>query len=239
MKKMFIFFLMIPFLGFSQTKTVVSVDRVFPKADKGSEFEKALAAHAQKYHTGNWKWRVSEIQTGPDAGGFQIAEGPNNWTTLDTRGTISAEHTTDWSKNVSPLLSEKGSSAFSIYNEELSTVQMTDYSDNIIISHNYLKPGMMDKFKEELKKLKPAWVAGKENVAVYESFASGGPQIILVSRLKNGLKELEKDYRKPMRERYDAANGAGSWDAYLKMYAECIDSRWSEMMKYRADLSSK
>jgi hypothetical protein len=62
------------------------------KNDKVSEFEKALANHAQKYHTGDVKWRVWSIQSGPDAGGYMVTEGPNNWTALDSRGDISAEH---------------------------------------------------------------------------------------------------------------------------------------------------
>jgi hypothetical protein len=239
MKKMFLFFMLLPCLGFSQTKNVVSTDRMFPKTDKTAEFEKALAAHSQKFHTGNWKWRVFEIQSGPDAGGFNATEGPNSWTTLDTRGNISKEHNADFDKNVSPLTTDRGSSAYATFNEELSTVQMTDYSDKIILVHTFLKPGQMDKFKEELKKAKAAWTAGNESVAVYEAFASGPPQITLVYRLKNGLKELEKDYRKPMKERYEAANGAGAWDNYLKVYTDCVDHRWSEMMRYRADLSSK
>ena len=69
MKKFLCILLLIPILGISQTKNVISVNKVFPKADKVLEFEKALAAHAQKYHTGDWKWRVYEIQSGPDAGG--------------------------------------------------------------------------------------------------------------------------------------------------------------------------
>lgn len=239
MKKIFLFFMLLPCLGFSQTKNVISADRVFPKTDKAAELEKALAAHAEKYHTGSWKWRVFEIQSGPDAGGYHIVEGPNSWTTLDTRGDISKEHTADWNKNVAPLLADKGSSAFSTFNDDLSTVQLTDYANNIILVHVFLKPGQIDKFKDELKESKAAWTAGNESVAVYEAFASGPPQIIIVYRLKNGLKELEKDYRKPMKERYEAANGAGSWDAYLKVYADCVDNRWSEMLKYRADLSSK
>lgn len=239
MKKMFLFLMLLPCLGFSQEKNVVSADRVFPKPDKAAEFEKALTAHAQKYHTGNWKWRVFEIISGPDFGGFHITEGPNSWTTIDTRGAISKEHTADWNKNVGPVITEKGGSDFGTFNEEFSTVQLTDYADNIIIVHTFLKPGQIDKFKEELKKSKAAWAAGNESVAVYESFASGPPQITIVYRLKNGLKELEKDFRKPMKERYEAANGAGTWDAYLKVYADCVDSRWSEMLKYRADMSSK
>ena len=232
-------FMLIPFLGFGQTQNVVSADRIFPKMDKGAAFEKALAAHSQKYHTGNWKWRVFEISSGPDAGGFHITEGPNTWSALDTRGDISKEHTADWNNMVAPNLTDRSSSMMSIYNEELSTVKLTDWADNIIVNHIYLKPGMVDKFREELKKSKAAWAAGNESVAVYEVFASGPPQITIVTRLKNGLKELEKDYRKPFKERYNTANGATAFDDYLKTYSECVERRWSEMLKYRADLSSK
>ncbi len=48
----------------------VNTNRVFAKVDKVLEFEKALATHSQKYHTGDWKWRVFEISSGPDAGGY-------------------------------------------------------------------------------------------------------------------------------------------------------------------------
>lgn len=236
---MFLLFMLIPCLGFSQTKNVVSADRIFPKTDKSAQFEKALASHAQKYHTGNWKWRVFEIMSGPDAHGFHVTEGPNSWTELDTRGNISKEHTEDWDKNVAPLITDRSSTSFATYNEDFSTVKVGDYADNIILTHIFLKPGQIDKFKDELKKSKAAWEAGNESVAVYESFASGSPQIIVVNRLKNGLKELEKDYRKPFKDRYEAANGAGAWDAYLKVFADCVENRWSEMLKYRADLSSK
>ncbi|MEO6538249.1 MAG: hypothetical protein ABIT07_07020 [Ferruginibacter sp.] len=239
MKKMLFLFMLIPFMGFGQTLNVVNASRIYAKADKSSALETTLAAHAQKYHTGNWKWRVFEIMSGPDAGGFHITEGPNSWASIDTRGEISKEHTADWDKMVSPNLSEKNSSLYFVYNDELSTVKITDYADNIIINHIYLKPGMVDRFKEELKKSKAAWAAGNETVAVYEAFASGSPQITTVTRLKNGLKELEKDYRKPFKERYNTANGATAFDDYLKVYSECVNNRWSEMLKYRKDLSSK
>src|SRR5436190_15852676 len=100
MKKIFGLFLLIPLFGISQTKNVISVTRVFPKADKIGQFEKALAAHAQKYHSGDWNWRVYEIQSGPDAGGYHIVEGPTTWDALDGRGDLSAEHTNDWNEKV-------------------------------------------------------------------------------------------------------------------------------------------
>ena len=85
MKRIFLLCMLVPLLGISQNKNVVNSTRAFPKVDKVLEYEKALAAHAQKYHTGDWKWRVFEIQSGPDAGGYHITEGPASWQDIDGR----------------------------------------------------------------------------------------------------------------------------------------------------------
>jgi len=239
MKKFFLLCMLIPVLGSGQTKNVGHSFRVFPKPDKIAEFEKAFAAHAQKYHTGDWKWRVFEIQSGPDAGGFQAVEGPLSWEQFDGRGNLGAEHTADWNKNVAPLTTGMGTQGYSTFNEELSTVKLTDYADKIIINHAYPKPGMINKLTDLTKKLKKVWEASNESVAVYNVVNSGEPQVIAVTRLKNGLKELDPSFRKPMPERYEAANGEGSWDYYLDDYAKAVERRWSEMLFYRADLSSK
>ena len=239
MKKLLFFCLFIPLFGMGQTKNVVTSNRYFPKADKVLEFEKALAAHAQKYHTGDWKWRVYEIQSGPDAGGYHVAEGPTSWEASDTRGNLGAAHNTDWNKTVAVYLTDKASSVYSVFVDSLSNVQLTDYSDKIIINHMYPKPGMINGVIELVKRLKNVWKSGNESVAVYQAVSSGEPQMITVTRLKGGLKELADGYRKPLAERYNAANGAGSWDNYLADYSKYVESRWSELLFYRADLSSK
>ncbi|HTH32216.1 MAG TPA: hypothetical protein VL946_12785 [Lacibacter sp.] len=238
MRKMFLLCLLIPVIGMSQNN-VVSTFRVFPKTDKLLEFEKAFASHAQKYHTGDWKWRVYAIESGPDAGGFHVTEGPLSWEQLDKRGDISAEHTNDWAKNVSPLTSERGTTGYSSFNADLSNVALTDYSDKIIINHMYVKPGMIGEANELVTKLKKVWVAGNESVAVYTSTMSGPPQIVTVTRLKQGLKELAPGFRKPMPERFDEAHGAGTWNNYLVDYAKAIENRWSELLVLRKDLGSK
>lgn len=239
MRKLFAMMLVIPVLGIGQTKNVISTNRVFPKADKVLEFEKALAAHAQKYHSGDWKWRVYEIESGPDAGGYHIAEGPTNWTATDTRGNLGADHNNDWNKNVATYLTDRGSSTYSEFVDSLSTVAMGAYSDKIIITHVYPKPGMIANVIDMTKEMKKVWTAGNETVAVYMSVASGNPELAMVTRLKQGLKELESGFRKPMSVRYDSTNGPGSWARYLEDYARSVDRRWSEMLFYRADLSSK
>lgn len=239
MRKFFFLCLLIPFTGIGQVKNVVNFFRVFPKPDKGTQFEKALIAHSQKYHTGNWKWRVFEIQTGPDAGGFQVIEGPLSWADFDGRGNLGAAHIEDWNTTVAPLISKQGVQAYSTFVDTFSTVQIGDYADKIIVNHIYPKPGMLLEVRNMITKMKKAWEAGKESVAVYEASFSGEPQLVIVTRLKEGLKELAADFRKPLRERYNTANGDGSWSDYLKAYASNVEKRWSEMLFFRADLSSK
>jgi len=239
MKKYFLLLLFIPVFGLSQTKTVVNTTRVFPKGDKVSEFEKALASHAQKYHTGDWKWRVFSIETGPDAGGFNIVEGPSSWDAIDGRGNISAEHNADWNQNIAPLISDRGTSAFGEYSAELSTVELTDYSDKAVLLHLYSKPGKYGQLLEEIKKMKKVWEAGKESVAVYKSVASGSPSVTLAFRMKAGLKELAEGYRKPLAERYNAVLGAGSYEKFTQKMSDIVEKRWDELIFYDAKLSSK
>lgn len=240
MRKLFAILLAtIPFIGMSQTKNVASTNRVFPKIDKILEFEKALASHAVKYHTGDWKWRVFEIQSGPDAGGYHITEGPSAWSSFDTRGNLGTEHNNDWNRSVAIYLTDRGSASYSVFEDSLSTVALTDYSDKIILNHMFPKPGMVGNLRDMVKKMRNVWKAGNESVAVYSSINSGAPQMVTVTRLKGGLKELEEGYRKPFPERFNSANGEGSWNKFMDDYAKNVESRWSEMLFYRADLSSK
>ncbi|MGB3006379.1 MAG: hypothetical protein WBC06_07730 [Chitinophagaceae bacterium] len=217
MKKIFLLCMLVPLLGISQTKNVVNVNRVFPKVDKVLEFEKALATHAQKYHTGDWKWRVFEIQSGPDAGGFHITEGPTSWEGIDGRGNLGTEHNNDWHKNVTIYLTDRGSSMYSVYEDTLSTVAMGDYSDKINITHWFPKLGWGGKVRDVIADMKKAWQAGGQSVAVYSASSSGPIQFALVTRYKQGLKERVPGFIKPnFKERYEKANGEDSFDDYMK-----------------------
>jgi hypothetical protein len=230
--------LLLPVLGFAQTKSLLTTNRVFAKNDKAGEFEKALSSHAKKYHTGDVAWRVWYIESGPDAGGYMITEGPTTWATMDGRGDISAEHTADWEKNVLPLTEGRGQSGFYDFQPDLSTVQLTDYADKIVITHMTAKPGKIVHTKTLIEKLKKMWTTDGASVAVYSVAYSGEPGYTTVTRLKAGLKELAADYRKPQADRFNAANGAGSFDAWLKDYADAVESRWSELLTYKPSLSS-
>lgn len=228
-----------PFTSFAQVKNVLSTHRVFPKTDKVLEFEKALATHAQKYHTGDAHWRVFTIQSGPDAGGYHITEGPTSWEWLDGRGDMGAEHNNDWNKNVAIYLTDRSSAGYSVYQDSLSTVALGDFSDKINISHVYPKIGCSDNVVAMIKKLKKTWQAMGMTVAVYAASSSGPAQFTLVTRYKQGLKERAPGFRKPFREVYEQVNGEGSYAQYLKDAADYVSESWSELLFMQKDLSSK
>ena len=238
-KMFFLFCMLIPFAGISQTKNLISTHRVFPKVDKVLEFEKAIAAHAQKYHTGTAHWRVFNIQSGPDAGGYHITEGPTSWEIEDVRGNLGNEHNLDWNKSVAIYLTERGSTGYSVYQDSLSTVALGDFSDKININHVYPKVGGGGKIWSLLKKMKAAWQAEGSTVAVYAASSSGPAQYTIVTRYKQGLKERAPNFRKPFRETYEAIHGVGSWEDYLDTLREYANDGWSELLFMRADLSSK
>lgn len=239
-KTLFLFLMLIPFLSLSQAKNVISTSRVFPKVDKQLEFEKVLATHSQKYHTGDVKWRVFQIQSGPDASGYHIVEGPKTWESEDVRGDINVEHNNDWHKNVTIYLTDKSSHGYSVYIDSLSTVAIGDYSDKVQITHLYPKPGCGSKVLTMIKNLKKVWATQEGvSVAVYEVNASGEPQFAIARRFKQGLKEKTEGFRKPFKEAYEKVHGKGSYDIYLDDVKEYVNEQWSELLFYRADLSSK
>ena len=231
--------MLMPILGISQTKNLISTHRVFPKVDKVLEFEKALATHAQKYHSGTAHWRVFAIQSGPDMGGYHITEGPTSWEAEDVRGNLGTEHNLDWNKSVAIYLTDRQSGGYSVYQDSLSTVALGDFSDKINISHVYPKIGQGDNVENMIKRLRKTWIASGVSVAVYVASSSGESQYTIVTRYKQGLKERAPGFRKPFKERFEAVNGEGSLAQYSKDAAEFIDESWSELLFLRADLSSK
>ena len=239
MKRFSLLCLLIPVIGVSQTKNVITNQRVFPKVDKVLEFEKALAAHAQKYHSGDVKWRVFEIQSGPDYGGYQITEGPSSWEALDTRGNLGTEHNTDWNKNVAIYLTDRQAGGYSVYIDSLSTVTLGDFSDKIAITHVFPKIGWGNKIVNMIKDLKKAWAAEGSSIAIYQASSSGATQYSIVTRYKQGFKERTPGFRKSFRSTYDGVNGANSYEDYLDIARHYVENVWSELLTMRADLSSK
>ena len=235
----FCFGLLISGIAISQVKNVISIQRVFPKIDKVAEFEKAIAAHAKKYHSGEVAWRVFSIESGPDFGGYQLTEGPTSWEALDNRGDLGDAHMADWNKNIAIYLTDKTTNSYVVYEESLSSVGLSDLSDKIQVTHVYPKIGKTGKVKAILKNLKAVWSAEGSSVAVYSANASGPSQYAVVTRFKQGLKEKASGFRKPFKETYEGIFGEGALDTYSDDINRCVQEAWSELLFLRKDLSSQ
>jgi len=239
MKKIILLFLALPLLGLSQNKNLISASQYFPKEGKARLFEKALAVHAQKWHKGDHKWRVSTIETGPDAGGYLVVEGPTNWEGIDKRGDLGDVHMKDWETTVQTLLSDRGSTMYLTFREDLSTVQLGDFSDKTSVTHVFFKPGYFSDVQANLLLLKKVWEADGATVAVYEASLSGEPQFVIATRYKQGLKERDVVNPTAFPARFNKANGEGSWAKYISMVKEGTARQWTEILYHKPEMDSK
>ncbi len=239
MRKLFASLLLLPLFVVGQNSSVISVSRYFPKAEKMSLFEKAIGTHAQKYHKGDVQWRVFTIDTGPDAGGYHVVEGPKTWDSEDKRGDMGKAHMDDWAASVQPLLTDRTSTSYLTFRGDLSSVEMTDYADKIAVERLFFKPGYYMEMQESITNMKKVWVDGKQSVAVYEASSSGEPQFAIVTRYKQGLKEREVGFREPLNIRYTKAHGQDGWNKWVAGRKEMVSHMWSEMLTYKPELGSK
>jgi hypothetical protein len=239
MRKIILLFLALPLLGLAQNKNLISASQYFPKEGKARLFEKALAVHAKKWHKGDHKWRVSTIETGPDAGGYLVVEGPTNWEGIDKRGDLGDVHMKDWETTVQTLLSDRGSTMYLTFREDLSTVQLGDFSDKTSVTHVFFKPGYFSDVQANLLLLKKVWEADGATVAVYEASLSGEPQFVIATRYKQGLKERDVVNPTAFPARFNKANGEGSWAKYISMVKEGTARQWTEILYHKPEMDSK
>lgn len=174
-------------------ENVISSYRVFAKTGQDEALKAALGAHAKKYHSGAFRWRVYSVLSGPDAGAYHIVEGPFSWTAFDDRGDLAADHNKHYETSIAPLVEKTSGDSYLSYEEELSTVALTAFSTKASVTTVFPKPGRSPATREVLKTLKKVWEKRGFNVAVYSSQMSGEPSFRIVRRFKAGWKDLDAE----------------------------------------------
>jgi hypothetical protein len=225
-------------LSQAQDKAILSTFRVFPKPGKDADLKKALAAHAAKYHKGDWRWRVFLVVSGPDEGSYQINEGPASWTALEGRKDISDEHTRDYETTVLPLTEKALPNAYMRFQKDLSTDSAGGTFKKVLLRHYFPKPGKGVRFMNTVATWKQAWEKMGLKVTVWTSFYSGQPQIVTGFRLRQGWIELENIKPTMFREAFDQIAGVGAYDRYLEDLSQSIDHIDEDMMELLPEVSS-
>lgn len=235
-----LFCLVLPLASlFAQDQYTLSTYRVMPKPGKDAALKKAIADHAAKYHTGNWKWRVFSVLSGPDEGCYQINEGPNSWTVIEGRKDISEDHNRDYETNILPLVDRSTSNAFMVYQQKLSTDAALGPYKKALLRHLYLKPAKSARLTATLQRMKPVWEKLGMKVAVWASMFSGEPQMVVSYRLPQGFIDLEQPMVQKMRDEYDTRSGKGSYDKYLDEVGTSVERVSEDIIELLPDLSSK
>ena len=253
MKKMFCLFAATAFsaIAFAQSgsapassapkapdKDVISSYRIFVKPGHDQAFRAALTAHALKFHTGDWRWRVGEVMSGPDGGAYQVIEGPSSWTAFDDRGDLGADHQADFDKNINPHVERATSDTYATYQAELSSAKMEQWSNKVMSMHYYVRPGRGALAYDVLKRFKAIWDKRGLNVAVWASRFSGPAQYTVAFRLKNGWKDFDADGMSN-RAASDALWGTAAFDGLMSDVAMAFEKISSELVNYDPALGSK
>ncbi len=226
-------------LSQAQEKSTLSTYRVFPKPGKDAALKKAITDHVTKFHTGNWKWRVFSVVSGPDEGSYQLNEGPNSWTDLEGRKDLSEEHQKDYENNILPLTEKSTPTAYLVLRREFSTDSVANTFKKALLRHVYPRPGRGIRVADEMATWKKVWEKVGAKVTVWTSFFSGEPQWVIAYRLPKGWADLEQPMGKAMGDAYDALKGAGAYARYLDDLASNVARVDEEMIELMPDLSSK
>lgn len=237
MKKLLTALLLFPLLGFGQ-QNVISIDRFIPKVDKVMDFEKAIAAHVQKYHTGQYKALIYFAETGPHSGSYSMVMGPKSWGEWDSLD-MGKEHMADFIQTVLPLVDNYLGSSYMVVQADLSSAQPGDFADKVSITHVFFKPGWDEAYAELLKKARKIWERDGEAIAVSRSNFSGQPQFQIAYRHKQGLKEKAPDFRKPFKERFLSMYTEAEYNEGIKVIRDAVERTYGEILGLRKDLSSQ
>lgn len=229
------------YFGFSQEKTLVQSLLLKPKAGMKLQFESSIKAHNQKFHSATNKVYVFEIISGEKMGTFQIAWPPTSWAEMDNMKPNPA-HDQDVQTTIASKVEENEGMVFSRRVDSLShgDNDWTIPKTQVTIWH--IKRGKMDEWLARIKKIKIVLDSTNDprNSTIYTKLMAGtGQQVILISRYKNGWKEMEPGYYTPLKDLITKAYSADEWDIHLKAYNDCVESAETYLRVYRPDLSSK
>jgi hypothetical protein len=241
-KTIFLWLLMATgYFGFAQEKTLVQSLLLKPKTGMQPQFETSMKVHNQKFHTGGNKIYVFEIVSGEKTGFFQVAWPATSWAEMDNIKPNPA-HSQDVQTTIAPKLEINEGMVFSRRADSLSHGDNDWSISKSQITFWHIKRGKMDQWLARLKKVKTAMDNANDprNYTIYTKIMAGTDALVmLVSRYKNGWKEMEPGYYTPLKDVITSAYSAEEWNLQQKDYDECVESAETYLRVYRADLSTK
>ena len=229
---------------FGQGKTLYDVEIVHPKDGQTAAYGKAWKSHIVKFHNGDDKRYAEEIVSGSRSGDIMIITGPYALADLDMTKPNAAAHGTDFDLTVSPYVasySEWGTYRWADTLSYNSNVQ----ADKFVTTVYHLKPGKASDLIAEIKRaiVVNTKIKSPSSYNTYvKLFAGSSPEIVIVTHLKDGFKQLDNSFSptmsKDFQNGYVQEYGQAAWDKRQNLLPEITTSWETYLSKVRKDLSS-
>ncbi len=254
MKKIFLMLLSIVTLSaYSQNSNIYTVHNIKVKSGQKMAFEAAYKQHVAKFHKADKeKVSVFEILSGSNAGSYQIVNGPISFADMDKDRTDGTVHGIDLDKSFFSYLENDHSVHYYRLDDSL-LLHPEVQSDKSVVTIMHIKSSMTSDYYAEQKRSFKVLNALKGkfwdnlNLRNYQQLWDGSDQIMAsVRSLKDGFKELEREYFGPMndgtptfKDVYIQHYGTLDWDKRLKIMDDAVVSREQFIRKKRTDMSSQ
>ena len=228
----------------AQGKTLYQLTIATPKLGQGSSFENAWKTHLQKYHKGDDKRSVHEILSGDRAGQFQLISGPSSFADMDTERPTDVAHGMDYDKTVVPSV-ESMAGSYTYRHADTLSYNGAVAADKFVTTIYNVKRGKMNDFTAEVKRAVATNKAinSKNSYNTYvQLWAGTKPQLVIVTKLKDGFKQLDDTFSPSQTEAFKAEYiktfGQEKWDKRMTSLIDFVDSTEVFISKKRKDLSS-
>jgi hypothetical protein len=224
-----------------QEKTLVQSILLKPKPEMIMQFENALKAHNTKFHAAPGKAFVFQFISGDKMGFYQVAFPASSWAEMDNMKPA-AGHEQDVQTTIAPKLEVNEGWIFSRRIDSLSHGDQNWDIAKSRMTYWHIKRGKMQEFAGWLRKIKLMLDDTKDprNVTFYsKSLAGTDGQFILVTRYKEGWKEMEPNFHKPIKDLFIKTYSAAEWDNYIKVFDDCVEKEETYLRVFRPDLSTK
>lgn len=229
---------------FGQGNTLYSASMITPKMGKTADFETKWKAHLAKFHGQDNSRMVYEILSGDNAGSYLLTQGPTSFADMDKERANNKAHDLDYDNNVPPAL-EKSSGDYTYrwadtlsYNGKMNT-------DKFITTVYHLKAGKGPDLTAEIKRSinVNTIIKSPSSYNTYiKLWAGSKPEIVTVTNLKDGFKQLDNNFTPSMsntfKDAYIKEYGQEMWDKRLKLLTEITESFDVYISKFRKDLST-
>lgn len=230
--------------AFGQGNTLYSGEMVTPKMGKSADFETRWKVHLGKYHAKDDGRMVFEILSGDNNGCYLLLQGPGSYADLDKERANAKAHSLDYDNNVTPALEKIGGSYTYRWADTLSYNGKVP-ADKFVTTVYHLKSGKGPDLTAEIKRAinVNTIIKSPSSYNTYIKIWQGShPEIVTVSNLKDGFKQLDNNFMPSMantfKDAYIKEYGQEMWDKRLKLLPEITESIDVYISKFRKDLST-